>query len=88
MPWQINFTPYAEKQFRKLDPQVIGRIVHFLHTRIMNAAEPQKLGKALVGAHQDLWRFRIGSYRILCHIHKESNAILIVAVGHRNYIYN
>ncbi len=88
MPWQINFIPHAEKQLRKLDTKIQKRILQFLHLRIINTPEPQKLGKALVGTHQDLYRFRIGNYRILCHIYKENNTILIVAVGHRNCIYN
>lgn len=87
LPWQIEFTPEAEKQCVKLDRQVLKRILTFLHTRLIPAEDPRQLGKKLLGTHREFWRYRIGDYRMLCRIEDESFRILIVDVGHRKHIY-
>jgi mRNA interferase RelE/StbE len=33
------------------------------------------------------WRYKIGSYRIMCRIEDERFAVVVVAVGHRDHIY-
>jgi mRNA interferase RelE/StbE len=35
----------------------------------------------------DLWRYRVGDYRIVCDIQDSRLVILVVQIGHRREIY-
>lgn len=87
LPWRIEFTPDAHKQLLKLDHQVARRILDFLQTRVLALSNPRQLGKPLTGTHHEFWSYRVGTYRLLCHINNDVCLILVVAVGHRKNIY-
>jgi mRNA interferase RelE/StbE len=40
-------------------------------------------GSALKG----FWKYRVGDYRIISHIHDQKITILIVKIGHRMHVY-
>lgn len=87
MAWRVEITQTAEKQIAKLDPQIQTRIVKFLRERLEPSANPRQIGKALHGEEEPLWRYRVGDYRIICHIRDHESAIRVLAVGHRKEIY-
>lgn len=73
---------------RSLDPQAAARILTFLTERIAPLSNPRDLGIALQGKkYKDVWRYRVGDYRILAEIKDETVTILVVEVGHRREIY-
>jgi mRNA interferase RelE/StbE len=37
---------------------------------------------------RNLWRYRVGDYRLICDIRDTTSLVLIVRVGHRKDIYN
>lgn len=43
--------------------------------------------KRLIGVKEDLYRLRVGSYRIIFKKEKEHFFILIIRIGHRKEIY-
>jgi len=46
------------------------------------------MGKALQGASFDnLWRYRVGDYRLIAQIEDKDITILIVRIGHRKDVY-
>ena len=51
------------------------------------SAKPFNSGKALTGNLAEYWRYRIGNYRIICHIDNEGEEIMVVAMGDRENIY-
>lgn len=85
MSYAIRVTPAAQKQIRKLDPQVARRIRHFLESTLQVLEDPRSIGKPLVD--QDFWRYRIGDYRILVSIDDGELVVLVVALAHRREIY-
>jgi len=85
--WTIEYTRTAETQLRKLDKQVARRILDHLDGNIAVLANPRTRGKALSGVLGELWRYRVGDYRILCEITDNIMRVLVVAVGHRKDIY-
>ena len=88
MAWKIEFTPRADRSLEKLDRQIADRIVTYLHDRVANADDPFKLGKALLGPeHANMWRFRIGDYRILTHIERKVVTVFVIEIGHRREVY-
>lgn len=88
MAWQIEFSPTAHKALTKLGVDTQKRIVRFLRERVANMDDPRSTGKALVGPTlSDLWRYRVGDYRIFCRIEDEKICIVVVEIGHRSEIY-
>lgn len=84
MKYGINLAPAAVRQLRKLDQSARRRIqaaVELLGT------DPRPAGaKKLVGGEGE-WRVRTGDYRIIYEIHDDVLVVLVLAVGHRRYIY-
>lgn len=85
MTWRVEFTPRANREVRKLDPQQARRIRHFLDDRIEGCEDPRAWGKRLVG--DDLWRYRVGDHRILAALDDGQVVVLIVRVAHRREVY-
>ena len=70
MTWRIEFDPTAAKELRKLGEMPARRIVEFLSTRIATLDDPRNLGEALKGKLGELWKYRIGDYRIYFERHE------------------
>ena len=87
MIWIIEYTKTAETQLRKLDKPVARRILDYLEDNIAVLENPCTRGKALSGPLGELWRYRVGDYRILCEIQNNIMRVLVVEVGHRKHIY-
>ncbi|MFZ7316850.1 type II toxin-antitoxin system RelE family toxin [Avibacterium avium] len=88
--WTVIFADTARKQLVKLakkTPQQAQRIINYLKS-LETLEEPRDRGKGLVGDLSGMWRYRVGDYRIICHI--DNGALLITAleIGHRREIYN
>ncbi|WP_418189842.1 MULTISPECIES: type II toxin-antitoxin system RelE family toxin [Amylolactobacillus] len=62
-------------------------LLSLIDRNIVNTSEPFKNGKALMRELKELWRYRIGDYRILCRINKEDIIIEIVKIAHQKSVY-
>ena len=51
------------------------------------AAEPRPRGSRKLRGHEDVYRIRVGVYRILYSVEPERLLIIILKVGHRRDIY-
>ena len=87
MAWTVDYTETARKQLHKLDKQAARRILDYMDGRIQEAKDPRDAGKALKGPLGDLWRYRVGEYRIICDIQDGQLRILVVQVGNRREVY-
>lgn len=87
MAWTIEYTATARKQLHKLDRQMAQRIDGFLAERIAKRADPREIGKQLSGPLGDLWRYRVGNYRILVDLQDERLVVQVLRIGHRRHIY-
>ena len=87
MVWTIEYSETAQKQLRKLDRQVARRILDYLDQRIAPSHDPRSLGKALTGPLGDVWRYRVGDYRIICDLQDQALRILVIRLGNRQDIY-
>jgi len=46
------------------------------------------LGEALHGSRfDDMWKYRVGDYRILCKFEDSRLLVLVVEIGHRREVY-
>ena len=86
MAYTIKFTAEADKELKRLDKQQANRILNYL-AQIESLDNPQARGKALTGSLGGLWRYRVGNYRVVCHIQAQVLIELVVRIGHRRDIY-
>ncbi len=87
--WSINFSDSAKKQLKSLDKQITKRILKWLETRLTSGVNPRLWGKQLQGnILGDMWRYRVGDYRILCVIKDNIVTIAVISIGHRKDIYD
>jgi mRNA interferase RelE/StbE len=87
LTWKVEFDDRALKELRKLDPQVQRQILRFLRQRVATPDNPKRFGKPLSGDRLGLWRYRIGSYRLICRIEEDRVVVLVLGVGHREEVY-
>ncbi len=87
MAWTIEYAETARKQLRKLDKTTARRIVEFMDTRVATGENPRKVGKALRGSLGDLWRYRVGDFRVLCDIQDGVLTVLVLQIGNRREVY-
>ncbi len=88
MRWNIEIDPSAERELDKLDAQHARRILRFLFDRVAHLENPRSIGEALTGSRLgDLWKYRVGDYRIISSIEDATLTILVVKIGDRKKIY-
>ncbi|OGY18713.1 MAG: hypothetical protein A2900_02310 [Candidatus Chisholmbacteria bacterium RIFCSPLOWO2_01_FULL_50_28] len=83
--YKIYLTTRAEKDFKKLSPQVKERIKTET-LRSETSRYPQQF-KSLVGNDISQYRLRIGDYRVLYDVYGDDKVVLILRIGHRKDIY-
>ncbi|MDA8016253.1 MAG: type II toxin-antitoxin system RelE/ParE family toxin [Thermoanaerobaculia bacterium] len=86
--WTVEFDSRAARELRRIDHQHRSRILRFLRERVAIAENPRRIGSALTGQAIQLWRYRVGEYRLICTIEDERLVVLVVRVGHRRRIYD
>lgn len=69
------------KSLRKLDIQAQKIITNWVENNLLNCEEPRFSGKPLTGNFKGLWRYRIGSYRLLAKI--DDDKLIIFAINRR-----
>jgi mRNA interferase RelE/StbE len=88
MAWKIELSQEADRQLHKLDPQIVRRILKFLHERVAQLDNPRSIGEALHGSKLgEFWRYRVGDYRLICSIEDKLVLILVLRIGHRREVY-
>ena len=82
--YKIEWKQSAKKELKKLDKQIIPRILQAIENLADN---PYSSGsKKLIGSNS-VYRIRVGDYRIVYNIQSSVLTIEIIKVGHRREIY-
>lgn len=88
MEWSIKLDPRAKREMEQLDPQVARRIYRFLFERVARLDNPRSIGEALKGSTLgELWKYRVGDYRVIASIEDKLVRILVVRIGNRREVY-
>ena len=88
MAWSIDLDPRAKRELNRLDAQIARRINSFLFERVARLENPRSIGQALKGTeYGDLWKYRVGDYRIIASIEDKLVRILVVRIGNRREVY-
>lgn len=88
MAWSIEIEAGARKDLAKLDKPLARRIVAFLRERLQKLENPRVIGEALKGKKfGELWKYRVGDFRVIAKIEDQRLIVLVVRVGHRKNVY-
>lgn len=88
MAWTVELSTQAQKNLRALDGQVARRVLSFLDERVSTLEDPRSIGEALQGSRLgNLWKYRVGDYRLICDLRDETLRVLVVKVGNRREVY-
>lgn len=82
--YRINFARSARKELEALDANMVNRIFPKIEAL---AQEPRPQGCRKLVGESNLWRIRIGDYRVIYDINDNALAVDIVAVKHRSKAY-
>ena len=85
--WTVEFDDRARRELRKLDAKTQKDILRYLRERIAGSPDPRQFGKPLRMNLADLWRYRIGDYRLICRFEEHRLVVLVLKVGHRRQVY-
>jgi mRNA interferase RelE/StbE len=82
--YEIQFKSSAAKEFRKLAPEIKTRIRESIDTLKM---EPRPIGVKKLAGETDLYRIRVGDYRVIYEIDDTEQIVLVTRVRHRREVY-
>ncbi|MBL7697596.1 MAG: type II toxin-antitoxin system RelE/ParE family toxin [Chitinophagaceae bacterium] len=83
--YRVVLTQTAEKELRRLPSQVIEKIVTVLRSLEEN---PRPAGCKKLKGYKNLWRVRVGDYRLIYAIEEVIMLIDVREIGHRKDIYD
>jgi mRNA interferase RelE/StbE len=83
--YRVIITSHAERELRRLDRSTKNRV---LPVALALANDPRPHGCLKVKGENQLWRIRVGDWRIGYRIDDPSETVTILAIGHRREFYN
>ena len=83
--YTIEFTPAAARAFRKLSFETQNRLGKVLDRLSSN---PLPNGVKKLSGEENLFRVRVGDYRIVYQMKSKELTVLIVRMGHRREVYD
>jgi mRNA interferase RelE/StbE len=84
MPYAVIYKPSADKALRQLPEKVQRRIAAATEAL---AGDPRPPGAVKLHGTEDLWRIRVGQYRVVYTVQDEALIVLVLRVAHRKDVY-
>ncbi|PKQ16566.1 MAG: type II toxin-antitoxin system mRNA interferase toxin, RelE/StbE family [Actinobacteria bacterium HGW-Actinobacteria-7] len=82
--YSIEFAHSAYRSFAKLDPLTRQRIAARIDELTV---DPRPLNSKRLVNSEELYRIRIGSYRVIYAVEDAVLVVLVVKIGHRRDVY-
>jgi mRNA interferase RelE/StbE len=82
--YSVELIRQAVKQFKALSLEDQQRIAPKIDDL---AIDPRPFGAIKLAGEEDLYRIRVGNYRIIYAIQDDQLIVLIVKIGHRREVY-
>ena len=82
--YAVVFARSARKELQNLDPQVARRILTQVEALV---TDPRPSGVIKLEGATDLWRIRVGQWRVVYRISDPERLVDIIAVRHRSDAY-
>jgi mRNA interferase RelE/StbE len=82
--YSITFARSARKELESLNAPVVQRIFPKIEEL---ARGPRPKGCRKVRGEKNLWRIRVGDYRVIYAVYDDNRVVDIIAVRHRSVAY-
>ncbi|BBC22360.1 type II toxin-antitoxin system RelE family toxin [Pseudanabaena sp. ABRG5-3] len=84
MSYEVQILPKAARQIKALSVEVRQDISISIQSL---ANEPRPIGVKKLSGEKDIYRVRVGNYRVLYRIVDKVLVVVVVSVGHRREVY-
>jgi mRNA interferase RelE/StbE len=84
MKYTVEVTPKAIKSLQKIDPVFVKKIRDRLRSLEVN---PRPHDCLKLGGFENVYRTRVGRYRIVYEISQEKILVVVVNIDHRKDVY-
>ena len=85
MAYKVFFQPSAARELRKLPRDVQTRLLARVEAL---AADPRPAGVKKLQDLDELYRIRVGDYRVVYQIQDQRRVVLVVRIRHRRDVYS
>ncbi len=82
--YALEIKPSARKELEKLDESLLARAVPKIEAL---AIDPRPSGCRKLRGYRDLWRIRVGDYRVVYVIDDARKLVSVTRVAHRRDVY-
>ena len=82
--YTIEIAPVAERKLKKLSADILKRIIKAI---LKLEQDPRPQGVKKLSGEDELYRIRVGDYRIVYQIRDNELTVLVVRVAHRREVY-
>jgi mRNA interferase RelE/StbE len=83
--YRLDIKPSAEKELDRLDTVIFDRVDAKV---VLLADNPRPIGSKKLKGYRDVWRMRVGDWRIVYSIDDRARIVTILRVGHRRDVYD
>jgi len=84
MQYQLIIKPAAEKSLDKVPLPFRRRVLDAMKELRSN---PRPAGVVKLAGDDNLWRIRVGNYRVVYEVHDDRLIVLVLRVAHRKDVY-
>lgn len=84
--YKVEFTRSAKKEFDRIPSDIQNKVVEALSILSQNPFSEFLKIKKLKGA-DELYRIRLGDYRLVYEVRRHILVIIVIKIGHRKDIY-
>lgn len=84
MSYEVQILPKAARQIKALSVDVRQDISLTIQSL---ANDPRPIGVKKLSGEKDIYRVRVGNYRVLYRIVDKVLVVVVVSVGHRREVY-
>jgi len=84
MTYRIELTPAAYRDLKQLRGPILKRVRDVIDDL---ASDPRPHGVRKLTGEENLWRVRVGDYRVIYSINDGKLLVLVVRLGHRRDVY-
>lgn len=82
--YRVVLARSAERELRRLSPEVVGRVVRAVDRL---RTEPRPPGARKLSGQRALWRVRAGDYRIVYQVDDDARLVDVAHIRHRREAY-
>lgn len=84
--YEVHYKKSVAKDLKRIGRRDAERIMKAINTKL--AKSPSEVGIPLKGKLGVIWRFRVGTYRVLYSYDEQELWILVVHIAHRKEVYD